>query len=111
MACGSTPRRPSQRPHPLPWYSTSATIGGRRTAQYFHLRNQLLEQFQSPGIKEWLSRDPNFLIEPMRQDAAVVFVDLSGFTSLSEKLEPDAIRELLKDFHALVDEERSDTAV
>ena len=78
---------------------------GRRTAQYYDLRNRLLEQFQSPDVKEWLSRDPNFLIEPMRQDAAVVFVDLSGFTSLSETLEPDAIRELLKEFHALVDQE------
>jgi adenylate cyclase len=78
---------------------------GRRTAQYFRLRNRLLEQFQSPDVKEWLSRDPNFLIEPLRQDAAVVFVDLSGFTSLSERLEPDAIRELLKEFHALVDKE------
>jgi adenylate cyclase len=78
---------------------------GRRTAQYFDLRNRLLEQFQSPGVKEWLSRDPNFLVEPMRQDAAVVFVDLSGFTSLSERLEPDAIRDLLKEFHALVDKE------
>jgi len=78
---------------------------GRRTAQYFHLRNQLLEQFQSPAVKEWLSRDPNFLVEPMRQDAAVVFVDLSGFTSLSERLAPDAVRELLKEFHALVDKE------
>jgi adenylate cyclase len=78
---------------------------GRRTAQYFHLRNQLLEQFQSPDVKKWLARDPNFLIEPMRQDAAIVFVDLSGFTSLSERLGPDAIRELLKAFHALVDKE------
>jgi adenylate cyclase len=78
---------------------------GRRTAQYFHLRNQLLEQFQSPGVKDWLARDPDFLIEPIRQDAAVVFVDLSGFTSLSESFGPDAIRELLKEFHALIDTE------
>jgi adenylate cyclase len=78
---------------------------GRRTAQYFDLRSRLLEQFQSPGVKEWLARDPNFLLEPIRQDAAVVFVDLSGFTALSESLGPDAVRELLKEFHALVDKE------
>jgi adenylate cyclase len=78
---------------------------GRRRVQYFALRNSLLEQFQSPGVKDWLTRDPGFLLEPVRQDAAVVFVDLSGFTSLSERLEPDAIRGLLKDFHALVDKE------
>jgi adenylate cyclase len=78
---------------------------GRRSAQYFAVRNRLLEQFQSPGVKEWLTRDPDFLLEPVRQDAAVVFVDLSGFTSLSERLEPNAIRDLLKEFHALVDKE------
>ena len=34
-----------------------------------------------------------------------MFVDLSGFTSLSETLDPDATRSLLKEFHALVDKE------
>jgi len=78
---------------------------GRRRAQYFATRSKLLEEFQAPDIQEWLTRDPDFLKKPVRQDAAVVFVDLSGFTSLSERLGPDPIRELLKEFHALVDEE------
>src|SRR4051794_6978884 len=78
---------------------------GRRRAQYFAMRSELLEQFQPPGIQQWLTRDPNFLREPVRQDAAVVFIDLSGFTSLSERLGAEAIRELLKHFHALVDRE------
>jgi len=78
---------------------------GRRRAQYFAMRSELLEQFQAPGIQEWLTRDPNFLIEPVRQNAAIVFIDLSGFTSVSEQLGPDRIRELLKDFHALVDKQ------
>ncbi len=78
---------------------------GRRRAQYFATRSRLLEEFQAPDIQEWLTHDPDFLKEPVRQEAAVVFVDLSGFTSLSERLGPDSIRELLKEFHALVDEE------
>src|SRR3954453_11658468 len=78
---------------------------GRRRAQYFAMRSELLEQFQPPGIQQWLTRDPNFLQEPVRQNAAVVFIDLSGFTSLSERLGAEAIRELLKHFHALVDRE------
>jgi adenylate cyclase len=78
---------------------------GRKRAQYFAMRSELLEQFQAPGIQEWLTKDPNFLNEPVRQNAAIVFIDLSGFTSLSERLGPDRIRELLKDFHALVDKE------
>jgi adenylate cyclase len=52
-----------------------------------------------------LTRDPDFLLAPVRQNAAVVFVDLSGFTSLSETLDPDATRGLLQEFHALVDKE------
>ena len=78
---------------------------GRRRAQYFAMRSELLEQFQAPAMQQWLTRDPNFLAEPVRQNAAVVFIDLSGFTSLSEQLGPDRIRELLKGFHALVDKE------
>ena len=78
---------------------------GTRRAQYLAHRSELLEQFQAPDIQEWLTRDPDFLREPVRQDAAVVFIDLSGFTSLSERLGPDPIRDLLKDFHALVDRE------
>src|SRR5882762_10048551 len=78
---------------------------GRRRAQYFAIRSELLAQFQAPDIREWLIRDPGFLKEPVRQDAAVVFIDLSGFTSLSESLGPDRIRELLKGFYAMVDKE------
>jgi adenylate cyclase len=78
---------------------------GRRNAQHLAAQNRLLEQFQAPGLQAWLSRDPDFLSNPVRQDAAVVFIDLSGFTSLSERLDPDAVRELLKAFHALVDTE------
>ena len=78
---------------------------GRRRAQHLAAQNQLLEQFQTPGLQEWLTRDPDFLLAPVRQNAAVVFIDLSGFTSLSETLDPDATRGLLKEFHALVDKE------
>jgi adenylate cyclase len=50
-----------------------------------------------------LSEDPDFLGEPVAQDAAIVFVDLAGFTGLSETLGPERTRELLKRFQELVD--------
>jgi adenylate cyclase len=78
---------------------------GRRSAQYFATKSRLLEQFQPPTIQRWLTANPSFLVEPVRQNAAIIFIDLSGFTSLSERLGPDRIRDLLKDFHALVDRE------
>ena len=79
----------------------------RRQAQSFARNTELLQQFQAPALRDWLTRDPKFLLEPVRQDAAIVFIDLSGFTSLSETLGMDVAREMLKDFHALIDQEVS----
>ena len=90
---------------PVVLFGSLQLWSGRQQAQKFAARNELLERFQAPAIQQWLARDPNFLAEPVRQNAAVVFIDLSGFTSLSEQLGPGAIRDLLKAFHALVDRE------
>lgn len=90
---------------PLMLFGGIQLWSGRRSAQHLAAQNKLLEQFHTPGLQQWLSRDPDFLLAPVRQNAAVVFVDLSGFTSLSETLDPDATRGLLKEFHALVDKE------
>ena len=90
---------------PVVLFGTLQLWSGRRSAEHLAAQNRLLEQFQTPGLQQWLTRDPDFLLAPVRQNAAVVFVDLSGFTSLSETLDPDATRGLLKEFHALVDKE------
>jgi adenylate cyclase len=79
----------------------------RRQAQSIARNSELLQQFQAPALRDWLTRDPKFLLEPVRQDAAIVFIDLTGFTSLSEALGMDVAREMLKDFHALIDQEVS----
>jgi adenylate cyclase len=41
----------------------------------------------------------------VRQQAAIIFVDLIGFTGLSERLGAQAVREVLKAFHGLLEEE------
>lgn len=81
--------------------------GGRRT-QYLAAKSRSLAQFQAPAVQDWLARDPNFLSKPIRQDAAVVFIDLSGFTGLSERTDPDALQDMLKAFHALLDKTAAD---
>ena len=75
----------------------------RRRAQHFASTSELFQQFQAPALRERLSHDPSFLIEPVRQNASIVFIDLSGFTGVSETLDVDEMRGLLKDFHGLVD--------
>jgi adenylate cyclase len=69
------------------------------------MTSELLQQFQAPALRNWLTRHPEFLLAPVHQNAAVVFIDLSGFTSLSESLGADTARGMLKAFHALVDAE------
>lgn len=77
----------------------------RRQAQYFAMKSDLLQQFQAPALRKWLTVNPEFLLKPVHQDAAIVFVDLSGFTAISETQGMDAVLEMLKDFHTLVDRE------
>jgi adenylate cyclase len=77
----------------------------RRQAQYFARKSDLLQQFQAPALRQWLTKNPDFLLKPVHQDAAIIFIDLSGFTSLSETLGMDAVLDILKDFHTLVDRE------
>ena len=77
----------------------------RRQAQYFAMKSDLLQQFQAPALGRWLTKNPNFLLTPVHQDAAIVFIDLSGFTSLSERLGGDTMLRMLREFHTLVDRE------
>ena len=64
-----------------------------------------LAKFQSPLLVEHLLKNPHFLDQPLYQDIAVVFMDLSGFTGVAETLGPQSTRELLADFQSLVDRE------
>jgi adenylate cyclase len=77
----------------------------RRRAQRFARQNEVLRSFQSPALRDWLARNPSFLAEPVRQEAAIVFIDLSGFTSFSEVTSAAAMRELLDDFYRLVEQD------
>ncbi|WP_411196711.1 CHASE2 domain-containing protein, partial [Rhizobium sp.] len=77
----------------------------RGRARHFAEQSALLQRIEAPGLGEWLARDPNFLAEPVRQNAAVIFIDLSGFTGLSENLGPVKVSEVLSGFFELIDEE------
>jgi adenylate cyclase len=64
-------------------------------------RNEL-GRFHSPALAKRIGEDPSFLREPMETVAAILFVDLSGFTGASERLGPARTRELLKGFHTMI---------
>ena len=86
-------------------YGATQLWRDRQNAQRFARQNELLQRFQAPALRNWLARNPNFLAEPVRQEAAIVFIDLSGFTSFSEVTSAQSMRELLDDFYRLVEQD------
>lgn len=74
----------------------------RRTSQKRLLAQQELSRFQHPVVAQKITGTPNFLAEPIEQEAAILFVDLAGFTGVSEQLGAARSRAFLKEFHTLV---------
>jgi adenylate cyclase len=77
----------------------------QRTERRLAAARDTLRRFHPPALADHLAAAPDFLAEPQRQQAAVLFVDLSGFTALSERSGPERTRALLKDLHALIEAE------
>jgi adenylate cyclase len=61
-----------------------------------------LRRFQPTQLADRISSDPTYLREPVEQPAAVLFLDLTGFTRWSEQLGPARTQTFLKQFHTLV---------
>jgi adenylate cyclase len=80
----------------------------QRAVQRMATETDVLRRFQAPGLLALLDKDPQLLMKPVRQQAAIVFVDLSGFTGLTEALGPAWTRDVLVGLHELI--ERSATA-
>jgi adenylate cyclase len=74
----------------------------RRQAKLLAAGKEALSRFQAPGLATRIAEDPLFLVSPLEQEAAILFIDLSGFTGASERLGPARTRELLKTFHTLI---------
>lgn len=61
------------------------------------------ERFVSPSIVETLLKNPD-LVKPggILQPITVMFADLEGFTSLSERLDPETLLQLLNAYHSFI---------
>jgi adenylate cyclase len=61
-----------------------------------------LGRFQSPVFARKLAEDPDFLLAPVEREAAILFVDLTGFTGLAQSIGPLATETMLRDFHEMI---------
>jgi adenylate cyclase len=69
-----------------------------RQAEVERQRTNLARYF-SPSLVDELAREQNALDKDTVQEAAVMFLDIRGFTSFAEQLPPKTTLELLRSFH------------
>ena len=86
-------------------FAAARSIVERRAGTRIAAENSTLARFQSPILLDQLQREPDFLEKPVRQDVAVMFLDLSGSTGVSEALGPERTRDLFGAMQTLVEGE------
>jgi adenylate cyclase len=86
-------------------FAAARSIVERRAGTRIAAERSALAKFQSPLLLDHLLREPNFLEKPVRQDVAVLFLDLSGSTGVAEALGPEGSRDLLSAMQTLVEGE------
>lgn len=77
-------------------------IADRSQARRLMRAHEALGRFQSPVLARHIAEDPSFLLEPRELEVAILFLDLSGYTGLSEQMGPAKTRDFLKEFHTIV---------
>jgi adenylate cyclase len=86
-------------------FAAARSIVERRAGTKIAAENSTLARFHSPLLLDQLLREPDFLEKPVRQDVAVMFVDLSGSTGVAEALGPEWTRDLFGAMQTLVEGE------
>ncbi|MCC0808214.1 CHASE2 domain-containing protein [Methylobacterium sp. W2] len=76
----------------------------RRSERRLTAARDGLLRFHPPAVAAKLSIQPDFLMNPVEQRSAILFIDLSGFTGMSERFGPRRTRALLKEMHDLVED-------
>ena len=59
-----------------------------------------LKRFFSPSVADAIAAGSEELLEPHRTEITAVFLDLRGFTSFTDRADPDEVLDLLRAYHA-----------
>jgi adenylate cyclase len=90
--------------------AAAGLVGGSRFARERRLRRDVerqrsnLARYHSPLVADMLAQNAAQDLAEREQNAAILFVDLAGFTSRSEHMTPSQTAHFLRDFHARVEQ-------
>ncbi|MGF1641847.1 MAG: adenylate/guanylate cyclase domain-containing protein, partial [Rhodospirillales bacterium] len=85
------------------WSSVERAMGERRRRRSAERQRRNLARYVPTNLADTLAgRDAPYTAD-RRQDAAVMFVDIVGFTTLGQRMSPDQQLALLRGFHRLVE--------
>ncbi|RVD58798.1 adenylate/guanylate cyclase domain-containing protein [Mesorhizobium sp. M2D.F.Ca.ET.185.01.1.1] len=74
-------------------------LAWRRDANARHFIQNAFSKYVSPAVVAAIVKEPNALhLGGERRDVTCVFTDVEGFTSLSEKLAPEVLAEVLNEY-------------
>ena len=59
-----------------------------------------MKRFFSPPVADAIIAGGAEMLEPHRREITAVFLDLRGFTSFTDRADPDQVMDLLSDYHA-----------
>ena len=59
-----------------------------------------MKRFFSPPVADAIVAGGVDMLEPHRREITAVFLDLRGFTTLTDRADPDEVMDLLSDYHA-----------
>lgn len=89
--------------------ANAGLVGGSRFARERRLRRDVerqrsnLARYHSPLVADMLAQNAAKDLAEREQNAAILFVDLAGFTRRSERMTPSETARFLRDFHARVE--------
>jgi adenylate cyclase len=86
-------------------FAAARSIVERRAGTKLAAERSTLARFHSPALLDQLLKEPDFLEKPVRQDVAVMFLDLSESTGVAEALGPEWSRDLLSAMQTTVERE------
>jgi adenylate cyclase len=80
-------------------YGLTSAVHGRAASQQQRAIRRAFSQYLAPFLVDRLAKDPTRLVlGGERRELSFIFSDIAGFTTLSERLPPDALVRLLNEY-------------